>query len=472
MLHQNRSRILAFAAASAVTVLGVYAYYLLHIWSIPPQGSLTISPQGGAFYQQSRVGTLRLEHDRAVLRLPLVYPESGLQSGQLSVTLPSSVTYSQQPLSVESLAGTAGIFLRRLSASSFQISFPDHISKDASLVLVIQLNPDQVQLPWSMPLLTGLQENVQWAWAGAGLLIVLAASIYTLHWRYPRLPKSNEYLPGVPFAMSPTEMGILLEGRLRPNHFFAAFYGLLLKRAITIISSGSQTMVFRLSEPAALNASEQAVLDLILPKGFLRSEFTDLIAGLQRGPFSEAVSVIYEEAYADATKLRWFEENPALFHLRQKSVAILLQLGAVLFLIYGMLLGLRPLGNGVFLFGLCLYLAGTIIWYRDRVSSGNLTATGKSAVEQVAQFRAFLASESPLYDARKSLFYDYYGYAAVLGVVPQWRKRFGSGHFYVPDWLSSEQQSVISPDQFVILAAELLGELTHLFDRLKDPNVD
>ncbi|MBI2589837.1 DUF2207 domain-containing protein [Candidatus Berkelbacteria bacterium] len=262
-------------------------------------------------------------------------------------------------------------------------------------------------------------------------------------WRGPKIVEERNDLPA---KVSPSIVGILVQGKVSPRSLAATLLDLAQRGYIQVIhrkdgfSFGKRRSIDHvgaplLSSPTDLKPFERTLLDKIFLADVRSSTNEDIQMRLGRHIFSQKVAETYLAMYDEAVELGWFVRNPEAMYRRYRMLALLVVSIALIGFLTSLFFGPEPyfylLGwAGLFFVGIVMQQVTPFLPRR--------TKQGDKEYQEWIKFRNFLVGSQPIEIAKNpNLYEEYLPYAVILGVEVEWTERFAQFKFNPPDWYAS-----------------------------------
>lgn len=272
--------------------------------------------------------------------------------------------------------------------------------------------------------------------------------------------KVSEVLTAPPATISPMLLGVLVDKAIQPSAIVATLVDLCQRGYLVIVrkNSGYYLSQRRLADQH-LAEWERELIDQLFPSfGVVVSEEDAKSLG-KKSFFSPKIRDAFRRAYAIATAVGVFVENPHLTRIRFRLFGLTFYFLALVGTLWVMFSNIdTPL-----LFPLLgsLGLAAVVIHFSERLT--RYTKRGEADRERWLAFANYLAKGQPLglEAVQTHLFERYLPYAICLGHTLAWANRFEAASTVIirPDWfVSYEDLSPVELAESLVAFTQIISE--------------
>ncbi len=312
-----------------------------------------------------------------------------------------------------------------------------------------------------------------WLYAAIGLPLLTVIVLLTMfassirHFLRGR-PKNRLSVP--PQPLPPAVAGVLIHGRISAREIAATILDLANRGYLTIYNRDNGQFTFAKRRPwDGLKSFELELMTQLFKGKELKSTNQDIEISLGETLFSPDIARVYLAIYDEATRYRYFVDNPGAIHQRFRLIGLLLFFATLAAFVAAIVFQVQPTYLLFILAGV-MTMSLVIIVSADAVPL--LTKEGEKARQQWLAFDNTLAAADPVgyIEGAKDYYEKFLPYAIVMSRETEWARRFRDHPFGVPDWYASTADNLAIED-FANGLHKIVGMIGELFASAKEPTV-
>jgi len=402
-------------------------------------------------YINSFRGTVHLPEDDAANVRQIIYATSGVGSSSYSVQDSSTLNYSAQGISPQ------------------------------SIVTIVAYLPKGMVVPNSRGQIENSIKNLPFRiWLVLAIALPLISVIVMLFMvgkrRYGKVFIVRDVSSELPSHDPPAIVGALVDGNVGAREIASTLIDLARRKYIFIINKGNGNFSFGkrkagdLTSLKELQPFERALLSKIFSAPSYKSTLDDVEMRIGRHIFSRKIASFYLDVYNQTTKKGYFVQNPAKVHLTYKYIGVALFFLSFIALELGAVFGAEPKYSLLFYVG-AMIAAFFIIKLSPYMPAR--TSTGDQALRKWLAFRHYLVSRKSTQasDLLQGKLDEYLSYAIILGAEVEWTNRFLEEPFTKPDWYETPDQ-VLTMEAFVGEFFPFIGYVADNLAKSHEPTVE
>lgn len=476
-------------------IIGAIFYFLNRQLSSASVNDLAISNQSGIFNidiyidesgnvtinNQDFNRYLHIESNKDELRY-IAADKQGVYLDELNiyVHLPKAVSIgevTQQTIAVHGV-GSYRSFLKDPQTLAYSAS---SLSPQSTLTIVAEFPKNMFNFPLGRKIVASVFNLSPFIWLIISIILPITTLIVLLFMfqqtiRDWQKRKPKEVLDKPPSDMKPSEVEVLVEGKVSARSIAATLLDLAERDIIRVVSH-RDTFTFGKKKPLDINSMssdklqrfEQIFLSKIFTKEELKSTIKDIQVRIGQHVFSRKIAEVYVEIYENISRRGYFVENPSVMHRHFRKIGFIFFFIGVIGFIFGIFFAPDPKFYLIFWAGM-IFTSFIIIKMSPQLPIR--TAKGQEEVYKWLEFKNFLSDPSPIgyIEGAQEIFEKYLSYAIVLRCESEWSKRFIEHPFRQPDWYFSDKPVIILED-FVNDIFPVIGFISKELSASKEPIV-